>query len=283
MARVGGALKSLLLEVNNKKTNPSSIQEYAIRFIDDLYNVIKKKEAQSDYVPSKTFKPSSMKCPRNMQFQILGEEPEKEDISPSLIRIGECGTDSHLRLQNWINEMKDFGINCEYVNVAEFVESRQAEGQLLDLEILKRPTEQEMETKLYNKKWNITFLCDGIIRYLNRYFILEIKTESTFKHSKRVSMNEEHIPQICAYYLSLGIPDIMMVYENRDICSHKAYSVTVTDEMVYDNVTSKINEVNECIEKGVYASAKISSTCNYCKYKKKCKKVNDNEKITDSN
>lgn len=273
MVKLGASLKALIKEQEMKNTKPNSIQDYAIRFIDDLYSTIKKIEKENARPSSHTFKPSSMKCPRNMQFQIMGIEPETELINPSLVRIGECGTDSHLRLQHWINLMKENGINCEYVNVADYVRSRQSEGLLLDLEIVKEPTEEEMETKLFNKKWNISFMCDGIIRYLDKYFILEIKTEASFKNQKRTSMNEEHIPQICAYYLSLGIPDVMMLYENRDTCTHKAYAVKVDDKMVWDNVLSKIEEVNSCIQEGTIASPHISNSCQYCRYKHKCREV----------
>lgn len=271
MARLSKNLKALIKEVEAKKDNPKSIQDYAIRFIDDLYSTIKKTKQEEAHPSSKTFKPSSMKCPRNMQYQINGEEPEMDMVNPSMERIGESGTDAHLRIQGWICKMKEKGFDCEYVNVADYIESRQAVGQLLDVEIVRRPTQFEMETKLYNKKYNISFMCDGVIRFLGRYFIFEFKTETSFKHQKRLEMNEEHIPQICAYYLSLGIPDIMMLYENRDTCSHKAFAVTVTDEMVWDNVLSKIEEVNSCNELKVPATAKVSPGCQYCKYKKKCR------------
>ena len=135
-----------------------------------------------------------------------------------------------------------------------------------------------METKLYNKKYNISFMCDGLLRYYNKYFIFEFKTEASFKNQKRTEMNPEHIPQICAYYLSFKIPDIMMLYENRDTCTHKAYAVTVTDQMVWDNVLSKIEEVNSCIQLGTLASTNKGTNCNYCSFKTRCKKDGDVQK-----
>lgn len=265
--KLGANLKSLLKQEHLKEVKPQTNNDYALKFIDDLYTTIKKYELENEHTSSKTFKPSSMKCARNMQYQIMGVECSKI-INPSMVRIGECGTDSHLRIQHWIDKMKEEGIDCEYINVADYVRSRN----LTDLEIIKEPTEQEMETKLYNKKYNISFMCDGIIKYLNRYFIFEFKTESTYKHSSRTTINEEHIPQICAYYLSLDIPDVLMLYENRDICSHKCYIVTVTDQMVWDNVLSKIEEVNSAIQLGTLAKATVSKNCQYCPYASKCRK-----------
>lgn len=268
MVKLGANLKALIRrEDNSPKTNA----DIALKFIDDLYLTIKKIETKNSHPSSKSFKPSSMKCPRNMQYQIMGVEPETQLINPSMVRIGESGTDAHLRIQHWISKMQEEGIDCEYVKVSDYVKSRN----LTDLEIVKEPTEQEMETKLFNKKYNISFMCDGIIRYLGKYYIFEFKTESTYKHQSRINYNEEHTAQICAYYLSLKIPDVLMLYENRDICSHKAYIVSVNDEMVWDNVLSKIEEVNSCIQLGTLASAHRDKNCQYCNYSGRCKKAGD--------
>lgn len=271
MAKLGSNLKALLKQEHIKEKEITNIQDYALRFLDDLYLTIKKVNIQDAKKVSKSFKPSSMKCPRNMQFQVMGIEPENEVINPSMVRISESGTDAHLRIQHWIAKMKEVGIDCEYINVADLVKSRN----LTDLEIIKEPTEQEMETKLYNKKYNISFMCDGIIRYLGRYFIFEFKTETTHKNSIRTNYNEEHTAQICAYYLSFKIPEVLMIYENRDTCSHKAYIVEVNDKMVWDNVLSKIEEVNSCIQLGTLATAKKGKDCNYCLYTNRCKKSGD--------
>lgn len=269
MVKLGANLKALIKRENTNE--PTTNNEIALRFIDDLYLTIKKVEMKNMKPGSKTFKPSSMKCPRNMQYQLMGIEPESQLINPSMVRIGECGTDSHLRIQHWIDKMKEEGINCEYINVADFVRSRN----LTDLEIVKEPTDDEMETKLYNKKYNISFMCDGIIKYLNRYYIFEFKTESTYKNQPRTNYNLEHTAQICAYYLSLKIPDVLMLYENRDTCQHKAYIITVDDKMVWDNVLSKIEEVNSCIQLGTLAKPIRDKHCQYCLYSARCKKAGD--------
>lgn len=266
MVKLGANLKALIKRENN---GPKTNEDIALRFIDDLYLTIKKVETKNSKPGSRAFKPSSMKCPRNMQYQIMGIEPETQLINPSMVRIGECGTDSHLRIQHWIAKMKEEGINCEYINVSDFVRSRN----LADLEIVKEPTDDEMETKLFNKKYNISFMCDGIIRYYNRYFIFEFKTESSFKFQPRKNYNEEHTAQICAYYLSLKIPDVLMLYENRDTCAHKAYIVSVDDNMVWENVLSKIEEVNSCIQLGTLATAYKDKHCQYCNYANRCRKA----------
>lgn len=267
MAKVRGNLRNLLIALDKEKEEEK--QDMGVRFISDLYNSIKIDAQKEIKVPSAKFKPSSMKCCRNMQYQIMQVEPEKEDISAEMVGILESGTDRHLRIQTAITHMKENGFDCEYLKVGDYVRNRQQNGQLLDLEIV---NEEGIETKLYNKKWNISFMCDGLILFHNKYYILEIKTETTIKNQKRTNMDENHIPQICAYYLSFGIPDVMMLYENRDILQKKAYCVTVTDQMVFENVISKIETVNTAISLGELAPTHKSTNCNYCSYRNRCKR-----------
>ena len=260
--RVSKNLQSLLKSVDAKEKD-KNVSDYGLRFISDLYYSISQDSTKNIHKASKTFKPSSMKCPRNMQYQVMGVEPAEDKISPELVGILESGTDRHIRLQQAIMNMKKNGIDCEYIDVADFVEQRG----LTDLEIKSR---SGIETKLYNKRWNISFMCDGLIKYLDRYFILEIKTETTRKNYSRTTMAEEHLPQVCAYYLSFNIPDIMMLYENRDNCTKKAYSVVVTEKQKIIEVVNKINTVNECIANNTLAPCNLDA-CKYCRYIKKCK------------
>lgn len=251
-----------------KKEEREETKAVEIRFLSDLYFSITQQAQKEARQPSKSFKPSSMKCCRNMQYQLLGVPQDKSDTSPELIGILESGTDRHLRLQNAICKMKENGIDCEYVKVGDFIRTKQANGFLLDLEIV---NEDGMETKIYNKRYNISFMADGIIKYRGKYYILEIKTESTKKHYNRMEMAEEHIPQICAYKLSFGIDEVIMLYEDRDNCCKKAYHKIITDDMVFTNVIEKIEIVNSCISTGELAPASVGSGCRYCPFKTKCR------------
>lgn len=259
--KLGSNLKSL---IKIEKEEQPTDAKLALRFVTDLYSSMEISENKNKRLPSKTYKPSSMICPRNMYFQRIGEEQETEKFNASMKRIGECGTASHDDIQKHIAKMKENGIDCDYIDVADFVKDRN----LIDLEIVSKVG---METKLYNKKHNISFMCDGIVRYLNEYFIFEFKTEVSFKFNPRNEMDSKHIPQICAYYLSFGINRIIMLYENRDLCGHKAYIKEVTDEMVWEHCLSKIEEVENCIELNTIPSTNRTRDCQWCKYSKKCK------------
>lgn len=218
----------------------------------------------SDGKPSRTYKPSSMNCVRQMYYQLIGADIDKQlQKSGDFYGICESGTDRHERIQNAISHMKYYGIDCEYVNVEKYVKDNN-----LPLEI---KSHKKFETKLYDPIRNIVFLCDGIIKYKDEYYIIEIKTESTHKWSNRVSQDDSHSIQAYTYSLELGIDKVIFIYENRDVCSKKPYLVTVTD----DNrrfVADRINSCNDYVSKKI-PPPKVDNKriCQYCDYKTICK------------
>lgn len=72
-----------LIDVAN---NEVSIEK---QFLMDLEHSIELEETKNVYIPSKTYKPSSMICERQMVYQVLGYEPEKDNTTASLTGICE--------------------------------------------------------------------------------------------------------------------------------------------------------------------------------------------------
>lgn len=237
-------------------------------FVADLRVTIEKKNLQDSRVPSRSYKPSSMKCIRNMYFQVIGAETDGERTDACLVGICESGTDRHERIQNAVCCMKEFGIDCEYIDVAKFVEEQK-------LEHIEVRGQSGFETKLYNKALNISFMCDGIIKYRGKYYILEIKTESVYKWSSRTNVAEEHISQGTAYSVSLGIDEVMFVYESRDTCDKKAYILIVTPQMKQELVDKISVCDNYVLDQSVPPKPEDlpRRVCNYCNYKNECKKA----------
>lgn len=237
------------------------------QFLQDLKASIEKQDEKGARKASKTYKPSSLHCIRNMYFQITGADAKGDRATSELVGICESGTDRHDRIQRAVMAMKDTGIDCEYVNVAEFVTERN----LTDLDIV---SQQGNETKLYNKVLNISFLCDGIIRYKGKYYILEIKTETANKFWDRKEVNPDHILQGTAYSVNLGLDDVLFLYECRDNCAKKAFMLHVTDKMKQDLV----GKITEC---DIYVTNMVvpprpddvsKKACAYCGYADLCKR-----------
>lgn len=238
-------------------------------FVADLEAAIEKYDLSNAREPSQCYKPSSMHCIRNMYFQIIGQEQDHERSTACLIGIGESGTDRHERIQRAVDNMKKSGIDCEYIDVAQYI----ADNHLDHLEVVKR---SGMEVKLRHKTLNISFLCDGIIKYKGEYFILEIKTESIYKWQVRTDVAEEHVIQGTTYSACFGINNVLFLYENRDNCSKKAYVLHVTDDMKQDKVVSRIEECDGYVGRLIVPPKPTDvskKTCGYCKYKTACSKA----------
>lgn len=250
-----------------------SVQETASieqSFLADLKKGIELQSMKESRPPSQSYKPSSMQCIRNMYYQVTGAEPNGDSPSYALVNIGNSGTDTHARIQGYVNSMKENGIDCEYVNVSDFLKTRE----LKDLKIVKKSNfaKGEYETKLFHKKLNISFLCDGIIKYKSQYFILEIKTESSNKFMSRKGVDPKHYDQGTCYSLMFGIDRVIFLYINRDVLDMKAYMFNVTDDM-RKSITDKISECNEYVEKkSVPPKPELArGVCTYCGYYNRCK------------
>jgi RecB family exonuclease len=184
----------------------------------------------------------------------------------NLIGIGESGSSRHEIIQTYISTMQDAGFDCEWVDVAEYINQTKPEGTT----VIKK---SGMETKCHNDIFNMRFLCDGVIKYKGKYYIIEIKTESTYKYSSHDDVYLEHKAQATCYSMALGIDEVIFLYEDRDNCSKKAYYVEVTDAMKQD-IAGKIFQCDECVKTSTPPpKTDIPKHCDYCKYKRQCREV----------
>jgi CRISPR/Cas system-associated exonuclease Cas4 (RecB family) len=225
-------------------------------------------EKENRRQPSQTYKPSSLGgCMRMNYFQVTGAPLDVDsDIDADFVGICESGTDRHERIQNAVIEMKRLGIQCEWVDVEKYLTMYPQPG----TELVSR---QGNEFKLRNTILNMSFLCDGIIKFGGKYYILEIKTEVSFKWSGRTDAEEKHKVQASAYSTCLGIDDILFVYEQRDLCKKKFIHILVTQEDKEEKVIHYINTCQDYVERGeVPPKSELKSDCTYCNFKEECKK-----------
>lgn len=250
-----------LIDDANKQLEPQDA------FLADLKRSIELTANAENRKPSQSYKPSSMRCIRNMYYQMTGAEVDKADNSYSSVGICNSGSDIHIRIQSAVEDMKNNGIDCEYIDVADFVKSRHLE----DLEILGK---SGMETKLLHKKLNMHFLCDGIIRYKGVYYILEIKSEASFKWNQRKGVDIKHYNQGTAYSIAFNLPDVIFLYISRDMLDMKAYLFTPTDEQKH-NLVGMISACDEYVAKKEVPMKPTNLTtrdCAYCSYRSLCNK-----------
>ena len=236
-------------------------------FLEDLKYCIEKLNEQTTN-PSPYYKPSSLHCIRNMYYQRTDTNIDSNNKrSPDSVGIAESGTDRHLRIQYYVSKMQEQGIDCEWVDVEDYIK----ENNLTDLEIVSKG---DYETKLFNKKYNFRFMLDGLIKYQGKYYIFEIKTESGTKWINRGGVDPYHRNQAIAYSINLNIDEVMFLYENRDVCSKKVYLLKVTDEM-RETLIHKLEVCEDYVNKHIVPSIPDDvekKVCQYCQYRLTCRR-----------
>ena len=220
-----------------------------------------------DGKPSRRYKPSSLNCLRSMYYQITGADLDKQQQKSSdFFGICESGTDRHKRIQYAITRMKDFGVDCEYIDVETFIKDNNIENLVIE-------SKDDFETKVYDSKRNIIFLCDGLLKYNGELYILEIKTESSYKWLDRSYVDDKHRNQAYTYSLELGVDKILFLYENRDVCTKKPYILTVTKENT-DYIENRIETCDDYVRNKLVPPVESDITpriCQYCDYRTQCK------------
>ena len=237
-------------------------QEVANIFLESLLNCIEN-DAKS-YTPSPTYKPSLLKCVREMFFVMNEVIPESTQADYQLIGIAENGTDRHIRLQNYFTNMKKFS----WVDIEHFI----VENNLEDLQV---KGVKGGEVLVHNKKYNMNFMTDGIIKYNDKCYIVEIKTETSRKFYDRYEVDPAHYNQASCYAISFNIDEVIFLYENRDTLDKKTFLLKVTDEMK-NKVVNMIEECNYYLKKEEIPpkpDTEGGKLCVYCKYRRNCRGV----------
>lgn len=267
MAR--NSLKSIFNLLDAEKADLSVEQA----FLNDLNRSIELTADKNVRAGSKTYKPSGMNCIRQSYYVITGAEADENSSNSTVVGICESGSDRHERIQQAVLDMWHNDMDCEYINVADFVRQRGLDEYL---DIVKEPdfSKKEYETKLYHKTLNMSFLCDGIIKYKSHYYILEIKTEASFKFNDRKGVDPSHYHQATAYSIAFGIDDVIFLYECRDNCTKKAFMFHVTDDMKQE-LLGYIEECDSYIKQlkvPAIPENVAKKTCSYCQFKGRCNK-----------
>lgn len=216
-----------------------------------------------DREPSKTIKPSSIACERQCVFQILGKPGDNTTPSDTSTHITTIGSYIHQVMQGYIHKTMNFIDVGKYVkdnNIPlEIVESMNAE-------------EQIFETKLFDGEHGISFLCDGIVEYRNKLYILEIKTVNPQEIYKLEAPHEKYLEQATIYSQLLRVPDVLFLYVDRAIGQKKCFLFTPTSEQIR-NIWAKIDNINEHIRNNTIPpkpSQAGNKFCQYCRYKGVC-------------
>ena len=255
-------LASLIKVAQGKNADSVSFED---KFLKAYENAVKKVEQEERQpVPKDYYRPSSMYgCERMLFFQrVIGAGDENVDTN--LVEICHSGTDRHSRIQHIVEQME--GVTC--LDIEEIVKEANQKG--INTEFLGW-NEDHTEARCKNDELSIYFQPDGVISFLGKEVILEIKTESTYQHSNRYEPKEDHRYQATCYGMGLGIDYVLFFYEDRNFCKKKPYLWKITEEMK-NKVKNKISLVNNAVATLTPPEADTTK-CTYCRYKDVCNEV----------
>lgn len=257
-------LASLIKVAQGKNAANVNFEDAFIREYEEA--VLRQEEREKQLYPEDYYRPSSMYgCERMLFFQRYHARVEyeggTEKRETNLIEICNSGTDRHLRIQHLVEDME--GVTC--LDLEEVVKEANQRG--IKTEFVGW-NEDHTEGRCKNDELSIYFQPDGVIRYMGKDVILEIKTESTYQFSNRYEPKEDHKYQATCYGMGLGIDYVLFFYEDRNFCKKKAYLWKITDEMK-EAVLKKIHTVNSAIKIST-PPEKDESKCTYCIYKNEC-------------
>ena len=119
------ALKNVIKAIERANTVVPVEQQFLI----DLKRSIELENNKNVRKPSETYSPSGMNCIRSMYYKRTGVDIEP-DSNYSMVGICESGTDRHERIQNAISKMRENGFDCDYIDVADYVKSRDLDSYL---------------------------------------------------------------------------------------------------------------------------------------------------------
>lgn len=215
---------------------------------------------------SSNYKPSGIYgCKRNLYYLRNGVAGE-DDSNAQNISICNSGTWRHEVIQNYIIKISEMKEGIEWVDPEAYIRDNNITARY-GTEVIQKVGN---EIKLYNAKYKLSFLCDGIVRFKDTIYILEIKTCTSFIFNKLTDAIDKHKQQATCYSIGLGIDKVLFFYENRDVFSHKGFIYEVTDEDKLE-ITNKIADVEEYINRRELPP-KEKDKCKYCCYKEQCRK-----------
>jgi hypothetical protein len=167
-------LSSLIRVAEGKNAGNVSFED---NFLKGYHEAVKRQaERERQPVPRDFFRPSSIYgCDRMLFFMRVHRDcTGDEDFDPNLEEICNSGTDRHLRIQKLVADIE--GVTC--LDIEEVVKEANLRG--IKTEFLGW-NEDHTEARCKNEEMSLYFQPDGVINYLGKDVILEIKTESTYQ------------------------------------------------------------------------------------------------------
>lgn len=256
---------------------PANIMAHMLKFNSaassdflELYSSIIDTEIQDKVAEPKhqTFAPSQMRCDRVSWFRLRGTQPDKITAPDQRLKFtADIGTACHEMIQTRLRD----NLLDDWIEVADWVNMNPDLFKDCDMTIDKKGLESQIDMKA---PFPVRFACDGIIRFNNKIYLLEIKTSEFTSLNDLIEPKPKHIDQIKCYSTLLHINDVLVLYLDRQYGEMKCFEVSF-DCYEQDSVRANMSRIMELVEANIAPDGlpKGDSDCNQnmCPYYKKCK------------
>ena len=105
-------------------------------FLTDVMSAIEVLDSKGKRMPSRSYKPSSMVCMRQMYYQVTGERPDDTRTDYASVGMADTGTRRHIAIQEAITAMAELGYDWKYLDVEEYVREKQSQGKCLAIKVV---------------------------------------------------------------------------------------------------------------------------------------------------
>lgn len=210
----------------------------------------------------RTFAPSSFRCARKNWFRLRGTAPDVVQIPDlSLQHTAEVGTARHTAIQSKLSKM----LGQDWIDVETYL------SDIPDYPYDYTIQKDGFESRISIQYPPIKFACDGIVRWNNKLYLLEIKTSEYSSWEELTDPKSVHMDQVMCYSTLLQLPDVLMLYEDRQYGGMKCYEEHFSiDDMMH--VKNKFDYIMEMVDHNL-APEKLPHAdymCRNCEYQKKC-------------
>ena len=227
--------------------------------------VVKDLLQDSDYVPSRSFAPSSIRCKRQQWFRLRGTKPDvvkAPDVT--LDFIASVGTHCHEEVQERLSRY----LGSSWLDVESYLKRNPPK-----YEYSLKKNGYETLVKVENPP--VKFSCDGLVEVDGVVYLLEIKTSEANSMRSLASPKAEHLDQISCYCTLLNVDDAIVLYQDRQYGSLKCFTYHLKDVDKL-RIVNVFEEVQDRVSRNMIPEALPAGDkwCNssYCRYYKTCKK-----------
>ena len=234
-------------------------------FVELYENLVNDDIARARSAPKhQTFAPSQMRCDRISWFRLRGVKPDPATPDPTLEFTAQVGTACHRIIQQRLSSAE----GIEWLSVDEWL---RAHSMLLDYSVKREGYEQQIEC--FNP-FPIRFACDGLIRFKDEVYLLEIKTSEFSSFQDLIEPKDKHMDQIRCYAALLNVSKALVLYQDRNYGSIKCFEIVISDAEK-EATLSKMKNVMELVEANI-APEKLPKgdpdcTPSMCPYYEVCK------------